>query len=87
MTQPSVSQHIQALERHFDMPLFLRNGRSLELTDARMALLPLAREAIALSVNIDETIESLKPNDDAKCGRASRKARTPELPSKALSEK
>lgn len=62
MTQPSVSQHIQGLERHFDMPLFLRNGRNLELTDAGMALLPLAREAVALSVNIDETIESLKGN-------------------------
>jgi DNA-binding transcriptional LysR family regulator len=62
MTQPSVSQHIQALERHFDLPLFIRNGRTLELTDAGMALLPLARAAVALSVNIAETIESLKGN-------------------------
>ena len=43
MTQPSVSQHIQALERHFDIELFIRNGRNLELTDAGMALLPMAR--------------------------------------------
>jgi DNA-binding transcriptional LysR family regulator len=62
MTQPSVSQHIQALERHFDMQLFLRTGRNLELTDAGMALLPLAREAVALSIRIDETMESLKGN-------------------------
>lgn len=62
MTQPSVSQHIQALERHFSMPLFIRNGRNLELTDAGMALLPLAREAVGLSVRIDETMESLKGN-------------------------
>lgn len=62
MTQPSVSQHIQALERHFAMPLFIRNGRNLELTDAGMALLPLAREAVGLSVRIDETMESLKGN-------------------------
>lgn len=62
MTQPSVSQHIQGLERHFDLPLFLRNGRNLELTDAGMALLPLAREAVALSVRIDEKMESLKGN-------------------------
>ncbi len=60
MTQPSVSQHIQGLERHFDMQFFLRNGRSLELTDAGLALLPLARDAVALSVRIDETMESLK---------------------------
>jgi DNA-binding transcriptional LysR family regulator len=62
MTQPSVSQHIQGLERHFDMQLFLRSGRNLELTDAGMSLLPLAREAVTLSIRIDETMESLKGN-------------------------
>ncbi|MBI5946041.1 MAG: LysR family transcriptional regulator [Chloroflexi bacterium] len=60
MTQPSVSQHIQGLERHFDTQLFFRNGRNLELTDAGMALLPLAREAVMLSMRIDETMASLK---------------------------
>jgi DNA-binding transcriptional LysR family regulator len=60
MTQPSVSQHIQALERHFDMPLFLRNGRNLELTDGGLALVPLAREAVSLSIRVDETMESLQ---------------------------
>ena len=60
MTQPSVSQHIQGLERHFDTQLFLRNGRNLELTDAGMALLPLAKEAVMLSMRIDETMVSLK---------------------------
>ena len=60
MTQPSVSQHIQGLERHFDTLLFLRNGRNLELTDAGMALLPLAKEAVRLSMQIDETMASLK---------------------------
>jgi DNA-binding transcriptional LysR family regulator len=60
MTQPSVSQHIQFLERHFDMELFIRNGRNLELTDAGMALLPLAREAVALSIRTDEMMDSLK---------------------------
>jgi DNA-binding transcriptional LysR family regulator len=60
MTQPSVSQHIQGLERHFDTTLFLRNGRNLELSDAGLALLPLAKEAVTLSMRIDETMESLK---------------------------
>ncbi|MCI0519359.1 MAG: LysR substrate-binding domain-containing protein [Chloroflexi bacterium] len=60
MTQPSVSQHIQALERHFGADLFVRNGRNLELTDSGMALMPLAREAVFLSVHIDETLASLK---------------------------
>ena len=60
MTQPSVSQHIQYLERHFDMELFIRNGRNLELSDAGMALLPLAREAVTLSIRTDELMASLK---------------------------
>jgi DNA-binding transcriptional LysR family regulator len=60
MTQPSVSQHVQALEAYFDMPLFARNGRNLELTEAGLALLPLARQAVALSQRVDETMESLK---------------------------
>lgn len=60
MTQPSVSQHIQALERHFDLQLFLRAGRHIELTDAGMRLVPLARDLVARSVNIEEVMESLK---------------------------
>lgn len=60
MTQPSVSQHIQGLEAYFDRPLFLRNGRNLELTEAGLTLLPLARQAVELSQQIEETMESLK---------------------------
>ena len=59
MTQPSVSQHIQALEDHFHTPLFLRTGRRLELSNAGLSLIPLAREAVRLSIHIDETITSL----------------------------
>jgi DNA-binding transcriptional LysR family regulator len=59
ITQPSVSQRIQALERHFNDKLFVRSGRNLELTEAGLALLPLAREAVKLSVRIEETMESL----------------------------
>lgn len=60
LTQPSVSQHIQALERRFGTELFIRNGRSLELTDAGLALVPLAREAVALSVRTEEAMRSVK---------------------------
>jgi DNA-binding transcriptional LysR family regulator len=60
VSQPSVSQHIQALEEHFGVPLFMRAGRSIELTDAGVALIPLARELVDLAIHIDETIASLK---------------------------
>jgi DNA-binding transcriptional LysR family regulator len=60
MTQPSVSQHIQTLEQHFQTPLFVRAGRQLSLTDAGLALVPMARQMVRLSVRIDETMESLQ---------------------------
>lgn len=59
MTQPSVSQHIQTLEQHFQTELFVRSGRQLSLTDAGQALVPLARQMVRLSIRIDETMESL----------------------------
>ena len=60
MTQPSVSQHIQALEQHFRTPLFVRKGRRMVLTDAGEALVPLARRMVDWSLRIDETMESLQ---------------------------
>jgi DNA-binding transcriptional LysR family regulator len=60
MSQPSVSQHIQALENYFDAKLFIRAGRSLQLTDAGMALIPMARDMVKQSVHIEETMASLK---------------------------
>lgn len=60
MTQPSVSQHIKAIEKNFGCKLFVRNGRHLELTDAGNTLLPLAREMVNQSILIQETMESLK---------------------------
>lgn len=60
MTQPSVSQHIQALEQHFQTELFIRQGRQMVLTDAGEALVPLARRLVDWSVRIDETMESLR---------------------------
>jgi DNA-binding transcriptional LysR family regulator len=60
MSQPSVSQHIQSLEQHFGVPLFIRSGRHLRLTDTGAALLPMARQMVTLSSRIDETVRSLQ---------------------------
>lgn len=59
VTQPSVSQNIQALEEHFGLELFVRSGRNIELTDAGLALVPLAREMVYLSSHLEETMASL----------------------------
>lgn len=59
MSQPSVSQHIRTLEKHFGTKLFIRKGRSIALSDAGRTLLPLARRFVKQSTVIDETMSSL----------------------------
>jgi DNA-binding transcriptional LysR family regulator len=60
MSQPSVSQHIQTLERHFNTELFTRVGRNMQLTDSGMALVPLARDLVNQSTVIEESMASLE---------------------------
>lgn len=60
MSQPSVSQHIQALEQSFGQPLFSRVGRRIDLTAAGEALVPLARDMVKRSIQIEETMKSLE---------------------------
>jgi DNA-binding transcriptional LysR family regulator len=60
MSQPSVSQHIRVLEQHFDEELFVRQGRTLKLTDAGKILVPLARQFVRQSTCIDEAMASLE---------------------------
>ena len=47
MTQSAVSQQIKALENHLRRPLFLRQVRRLELTEAGRGYLPVVQEAFA----------------------------------------
>jgi LysR family transcriptional regulator, low CO2-responsive transcriptional regulator len=60
LSQPSVSQHIQTLEQHFDLELFVRAGRHIQLTDAGRTLLPLAKDLINRTGSIEETMLSLR---------------------------
>lgn len=59
MSQPSVTQHIQLLETHFDTSLFIRSGRKLALSDSGLALIPMARQMVDLSLRTDEVIDAL----------------------------
>jgi len=60
LTQSSVSQHIKSLENQLGVQLFERKGRSLEMTDAGVVLLPMAREIVADSIRVAEQMELLK---------------------------
>jgi DNA-binding transcriptional LysR family regulator len=60
MSQPSVSQHIRSLEKHFEEVLFIRQGRSLILSDAGRVLIPMAQQFVKQSTRINEAMSSLK---------------------------
>jgi DNA-binding transcriptional LysR family regulator len=49
LSQSAVSQNIQGLERDLGMKLFLRQGRSVRLSEAGQAMLPLARDVLGAS--------------------------------------
>lgn len=59
LSQPAVSQHIKALERHFNVTLFQRTGKGLRLSDEGSVLLPLAKEMVYQSVRVEEMMASL----------------------------
>jgi DNA-binding transcriptional LysR family regulator len=56
MTQPPLSQTIQALEEQLGAPLFVRNRRAVALTAAGQALLPEARRMLAQSAELPELV-------------------------------
>jgi DNA-binding transcriptional LysR family regulator len=56
MTQPPLSQTIQALEELLGAPLFLRTRRNVELTPAGQALLPEARRMLAHAAEMPELV-------------------------------
>ncbi|MBN1450620.1 MAG: LysR family transcriptional regulator [Anaerolineales bacterium] len=60
MTQPSVSQHIQALEQQFGTDLFVRSGRRLCLTEAGAVLVPLADKMVSMAMHAQEVMINLK---------------------------
>lgn len=60
LSQPAISQTINNMEKHFGTKLFLRQGRSVYLTEIGQALRPMAQELVASARRIEESIASLK---------------------------
>lgn len=60
MTQPSVSQHIQALEHQVGTQLFVRSGRRLCLTEAGSVLIPMADRMVKMAMHAQEVMVNLK---------------------------
>jgi len=59
ISQPAVSMQIRALEQRFDMDLFQRSGRSVSLTEAGQALVPLARDLTHRAISLEEAMASM----------------------------
>lgn len=59
MTQPSVSQAIAELERHYQVPLFERFGKKLYLTEAGKKLRAYARHILHLCQEAEEKMQNL----------------------------
>jgi len=57
LTQPTVSQHITALEKHLDLVLFDRTGREISLTKAGKILYRYARQIRALQDEAQQSLE------------------------------
>jgi DNA-binding transcriptional LysR family regulator len=60
ISQPAVSMQMSNLENRLDTVLFDRSGRNITLTEAAEVLLPLARDMLNLSTQIEETMASLQ---------------------------
>jgi DNA-binding transcriptional LysR family regulator len=60
LSQPAISQTINNLEKHFAAKLFLRQGRSVDLTEIGQALRPMAQELVSAARRMEETVSSLQ---------------------------
>jgi LysR family transcriptional regulator, transcriptional activator of the cysJI operon len=60
LSQPAISQTIDNLEKRFGVKLFIRQGRSVRLTEAGQMLQPMAGELLASARRVEETMCSLQ---------------------------
>jgi DNA-binding transcriptional LysR family regulator len=59
MSQSAVSQHIQAIERAYHTELFLRRGRSITLSEAGEAMLPMVREVLRSMRLLEDSLQEI----------------------------
>ncbi|MGG5251999.1 LysR family transcriptional regulator [Neobacillus sp. SM06] len=59
LSQPAVSRQIEALEAHYQLSLFKRTGRKVELTDAGRRLLQYAEKILLLTEETEKAMNAL----------------------------
>ncbi len=59
MSQSAVSQNVQAIEREYGVELFLRRGRSVELSEAGQSILPQVREVLRAARLLEDSLQEV----------------------------
>jgi DNA-binding transcriptional LysR family regulator len=59
MSQSAVSQNIQAMERAYGTELFIRGGRSVELSEAGQTILPMVREVLLAARLLEDGLQEV----------------------------
>lgn len=59
MSQSAISQNIQGLERAYNVELFTRHGRSVELSEAGQTILPMVREVLLAARLLEDGLQDV----------------------------
>jgi DNA-binding transcriptional LysR family regulator len=59
MSQSAISQNIQALERAYNVELFTRHGRSVDLSEAGQTILPMVREVLLAARLLEDGLQDV----------------------------
>jgi DNA-binding transcriptional LysR family regulator len=60
LSQSAVSQNIQSIERTYGVELFVRHGRSVQLSESGLAVLPMARDVLNSMRLLDDALVNAK---------------------------
>lgn len=59
MSQSAVSQNIQSIEKAYGVELFVRRGRSVEVSEAGQSILPMAREVLRAARMLEDGFQEI----------------------------
>ena len=59
MSQSAISQNIQTLERTYKIDLFVRHGRTVELSEAGQTILPMVREVLLAARLLEDGLQEV----------------------------
>src|SRR5512140_2457812 len=60
LSQSAVSQNIQAIEQAYGVELFVRHGRSVQLSEAGLSFLPMARNVLHSASLLEDALVNVK---------------------------